>query len=60
MYRVGGSTGVFGRLKTVLPDAFHSADYQTVEGAMDVSRGDVFSAATYTGGTPRRRDAQSG
>ena len=36
MYRVGGSTGVFGRLKTVPPGAFYSADIQTVEGAMDV------------------------
>ena len=42
MYRVGGSTGVFGRLKTVPPDAFHSTDFQTVEGAMDASRGDYY------------------
>ena len=42
MYRVGGSTGVFGRLKTVPPDAFYSTDFQTVEGAMDVSRGDYY------------------
>ena len=30
MYRVGGSTGVFGLLKTVPPGAFHSADIQTL------------------------------
>ena len=55
MYRVGGSTGVFGRLKTVPPGAFHSADIQTVEGAMDVLRGDVFSgAASLPGGGDER------
>ena len=43
---VGGSTDVFGRLKTVPPDAFHRADNQFVEGAMDDSRGDVFSGAS--------------
>ena len=40
MYRVGGSTGVFGRLKTVPPGTFHSADIQTVEGAMAVPSAD--------------------
>ena len=57
MYRVGGSTGVFGRLKTVPPGAFHSADIQTVEGAMDVLRGDVFSGAA---GLPGGGDERSG
>ena len=42
MYRTGGSIGVFGRLKNVPPAAFHRADYQLMEGGMDVSRGDVF------------------
>ena len=36
MDRVGGPIAGFGRWKTVPPAAFHSADFQPVEGAMDV------------------------
>ena len=45
MYRAGGLIADLGRLKTVPPAAFHRADFQPVEGAMDVFRGDVLSSA---------------
>ena len=45
MYHVGGSIVGFGRLKTVPPGVFHGADIQPMEGAMDVSRGHIFSGA---------------
>ena len=45
MYRAGGPIAWFGRRKTVPPVAFHRADFQPLEGAMDVSRGDVLSGS---------------
>ena len=57
MYRAGGSTVAFGRLKTVPPVAFNRADFQPAEGEMDVSRGDVFSGAA---GLPGGGDERSG
>ena len=45
MYPAGGPIAWFGRWKTVPPVAFHRTDFQSVEGVMDVSRGDVLSGS---------------
>ena len=46
MDHVGGSIAWLWRLKIAPSAAFYNGDYQPVEGAMDVLRGDVRSSAS--------------
>ena len=57
MYHAGDSAAVFGWLKTIPPATFHRADFQSMEGVMDVSRSALMRQLMYHVESPygRRR-----